>query len=298
MNSSRNQILLYAVVCGNDGPGPSLDQFSAGHPVERRLNRIERVVAAYRGTIEQRFENAVLVSFPSADAAFLGACEMQHRCAVLPQLSGHPFLLRIGIHQGNLHQRAQDKAIDNGEIAKQMAVLDEAIFVSDSLATSLNPELRQMTRPISLTTATGQPVHQVDWRREIPMSAHHMESSLPSEGFSQPLSRGPCLQLQFGIKRIILNADNPMLTVGRDPQSDLVMADDRISRQHCRIERTATEIFLIDESTNGTCVMTEDGREYFVRKKRFPLKGRGLLFFGRTVNGERRGGVRFEAVHV
>ena len=74
--------------------------------MERRLNRLERVAAAYRGRIDLRFGNGLLTTFDTADAAVLGAREMQHRCAVLPQASRPRLALRIGIHQGLIRQRS------------------------------------------------------------------------------------------------------------------------------------------------------------------------------------------------
>lgn len=72
------------------------DDAQAGYPMERRLNRMERVAASFRGRIDARFNNGMLMTFDSADAALLGACEMQHRCAGLPQVAGQRLALRIG----------------------------------------------------------------------------------------------------------------------------------------------------------------------------------------------------------
>ena len=150
-----------------------------------------------------------------------------------------------------------------------------------------------MLRQDNLAKAHDKTIYQVDWQREIPMSAQSAESVFPSE-IMHSISGGPSIRLQYGLKSISLSTEMPTINIGRDPQNDIAMADDRISRQHCRIERQGSDIVLTDDSTNGTCVVTEDGREYFVRKNHMILKGKGLLFFGRTGNGDRRGSVRFE----
>ena len=293
MNSNRSQIFLYASISGSTPPTTGLDKFSAGHPVERRLNRIERVVAAYRGKIEDRQENAIQVSFSSADAALLGGCEMLHRCAVLPQLSGQPLALRIGIHQSILHQRARDGADNSREVTALLAALDDTILISENLASSLHAELRKLTRPTSLATI-DLPVLQVDWRREIPAAAYGGESLWLSDQFPQRKGSGRIFLLRYGLKTLEISTENPSITVGRDPQCDLVMVDDKVSRHHCRIERQEKGVVLIDNSTNGTCIMTDDGAEFLVKKDSFTLRNKGLLFFGRVSNGDRRGGVRFE----
>jgi len=106
---------------------------------------------------------------------------------------------------------------------------------------------------------------------------------------------GCYLVLHLGLKTLELTQDNPEATVGRDPLSDLVLVDDYVSRNHCRIERRFDCIVLTDSSTNGTCVVPDGGVELLVKNDSVVLRGKGLLFFGRLCNGERRGGVSYEA---
>lgn len=102
MPISNIKFFLHARVVRNAPDGQEFDDAQAGHPIERRLNRIERVAAASHGQIDLRFSDGMLILFDSANEAVLSACEMQHRCAVLPQVSRQKLTLRIGIHQGVL----------------------------------------------------------------------------------------------------------------------------------------------------------------------------------------------------
>jgi hypothetical protein len=133
----------------------------------------------------------------------------------------------------------------------------------------------------------------VDWRREIPTSAYGSESAWPA-GLPPTRSAGRRTVFRYGIKTLEIKRDTPVITVGRDPQNDLVLADDRISRNHGRIEFRERETVLIDRSTNGTSILSDDGTELMVRQDACVLRGKGLIFFGRPSNGDRRGGVRFE----
>jgi hypothetical protein len=54
-------------------------------------------------------------------------------------------------------------------------------------------------------------------------------------------------------------------------------------------------IVLTDASVNGTSVLPDEGSEKLIKDDSTVLKGKGLLFFGRPFNGERRGGIRYEA---
>jgi len=291
MNPARSTFQLYAELVADASASSEFDDIKAGRPIERRLNRMERVVTAYRGEISERQNNSLRVSFHSADAALLGACEMQHRCAVLPQLSGHRLALRIGIDQSIARQRAKDNTEATRNIADQLASLDDIIVASDAVITSLNPELHKLTRPLTDTTIKIN-VHTVDWRREIPTAAFGTESLYSA---SQPSRQpGTLLVLHHGLKTLEYSRKLSVATIGRDPQNDLVLIDDRISRNHCRIECRSNGITLTDLSTNGTSILSEGGEETVVRNASVNLKGKGLLFFGRTFNGERRGGIRYE----
>jgi len=292
MNKARSKFLVHSELLVTGPASANFDDAKAGFPVARRMNRIERVVATYRGQIDQLFTNGVLISFDTADAAVLGAREMLHRCAGLPQISGHRLALRIGIQQCLVRQRSKDENDNSPEIASLLAFVDDGIVASDYVVTALNPDLRVLTTPLA-NSPVELAVHKVDWQCEIPSSAYGGESFWPS--IQGPRPNGPYLILHQGMKTIELTEKYPVATVGRNPSNDLVLMNIHVSRQHCRIERQSDCIILTDSSTNGTCIMTDEGVEFLVRQDSFYLKGKGLLFFGRLCNGERRGGVRFEA---
>jgi hypothetical protein len=292
MSSSRSKYRLHAEVVVTGAVSAGFDDAMAGHPLERRLNRMERVAAIYLGQIDKRLSNGLQMAFDRADAALLGACEMQQRCSVLPQVAGHRLALRIGIHQGLVRQRSKDGVDNVREIAAQLAVADDGIVASDAVIAAINPELLKFTQPVGEISA-GIAAYQIDWRREIPSSTFDSESVWPVSRPPQPI--GPHLVLHYDQKTLEISKDKPAITVGRESANDLVVAGDRVSRNHCRIEKQEACIVLTDTSTNGTSVAPEEGVELLLKKGSVILRGKGMLFFGRAFGGERRGGVRYEA---
>lgn len=281
MTQSRNKFLLSAQVAGAEPEDQTIDGAQAGHLIERRLNRVERVVSTYHGQIESRSSKGRLLVFESANSAALAACEMQHRCAALPQLTRQPLALRIGVHQGLIRQRQQDSGNDS-EITHQLARLDDAILFSREIVGNLAEELRRFVH--TLEQPSGTDVFSLDWR-EIPSGAYGGESFRPAT---------PYVQLHYGMKMLEVSPQNPVVTIGRDATSHMVLADIHASRHHCRIEYSAEGILLIDSSTNGTLIIDQEKQEFLVKNDRAPLKDSGMLFFGRPFKGERRGGIRFE----
>ena len=290
MNTPRSIYPVHAKIEHIGSASPLVDDESAGYPLARRLHRVERVAAAYRGRIDKSFEHGRLMIFESADAALLGAREMQQRCSGLPQTPGHGLALRIGIDLGALRQRAQDEDDGAREIAVTLAVIDNGIVASSAVVAELNPDLRRLAG--ALDNTTNEPsAYVIDWHCEIPSTAYGGEAQWSISASAN----GRYLILRQGLKTLELTQDYPRLTIGRAPCNDLVVSDIFASRKHCRIERQADRIVLTDWSTNGTCIVQEQGEQQLVKNGSITLEGKGQLFFGRLCNGERRGGVRFEA---
>jgi predicted component of type VI protein secretion system len=56
-----------------------------------------------------------------------------------------------------------------------------------------------------------------------------------------------------------------------------------ISRLHARVEISRDRFLLVDQSTNGSFVVTRQGDEQFVRRDSIPLHGEGVIGLGRIV---------------
>ena len=261
--------------------------------MERSLNRMERIASVYLGHVHARLVNGVQISFETAEGAVLAACEMQHRCAALPQVSGSRVFLNIGIHEGIALRRAKEDPGGAVEIAALLAEVSDGIVVSGGVVAALKPELRAFAQPYK-GLYPEIAAHTIDWRREIPTAAYG-GASVSSGGIGTSMA-GACLALRHNLKILELTRDKPVLTVGRDPRNDLVLAGSHVSRNHCRIELQGERIVLTDTSSNGSFVTQEGGKEQRVVNASVTLVGKGIVFFGRESRGERRGGARYEVL--
>jgi hypothetical protein len=292
VNTTHSTYHLHAELLATGATSAEYDDTKAGHPLERRLNRMERVAAIYLGLVDKRSSNGLRIVFKTADAALLGACEMQHRCDVLPQVTGHRLALRIGIHRMFAGQQSTDDASTTWQIASQLAMSDDSVVASEAVVSDLSPELRQRTSPFD-DFPVDMPAFKIDWRCEMPTTVYGVESVWPASHSLQPVT--PYVVLRSDSRTLELTPDKTAATIGREPKSDLPVEGERVSRNHCRIEKRLDCIVLTDLSTNGTSVAPDEGDEILVKNSSVVLKGKGMLFFGRAFNGERRGGVSYEA---
>jgi len=71
-----------------------------------------------------------------------------------------------------------------------------------------------------------------------------------------------------------------VLTIGRSDQNNLVVPEAGVSRIHARIEYRRGQFVLIEQSTNGTRVKRDDGKQVFLHRDQTPLEGSGVISLG------------------
>ncbi len=95
------------------------------------------------------------------------------------------------------------------------------------------------------------------------------------------------MQLVFQDTEIALLANTPSLTLGRDMACSIIIDGTLVSRQHALIEYRRGKFLLSDTSTNGTYIITDDGRSIYLRREEFPLWGEGKISLGKTIVDEK-----------
>jgi adenylate cyclase len=76
------------------------------------------------------------------------------------------------------------------------------------------------------------------------------------------------------------------VTLGSEPTANLTVRGDFASRVHARIEYRNQFYVLVDCSTNGTFIQTEDEQVTFVRRGESRLWGNGWIALGEPLTPE------------
>ena len=291
MNIARKKYQMHAELLETGTTSTEPGAVDHTQTIERGLHRIERISAVYLGQIAKRLESGLQITFDTAEAAVLSACEMQRRCAALREVTHDPLALRVGIHQGILLERAKDPADSTIEIASLLAITDDGIVISGAVVASLKPELKKLVHPIN-DFPPEVSAHTVDWRGELPHASYWDNSEWPSDRDNE--HDRPYLLLQHNLSTLKIGHERPIVTVGRSPLNGLVLGNNLVSRNHCRFERSIDCITVTDTSSNGTFITPEKGKEVRILKASMILSEKGMIFFGRECGGDRRGGVKYE----
>lgn len=77
------------------------------------------------------------------------------------------------------------------------------------------------------------------------------------------------------------------LTLGSAQNNQVCFNGEYVSRHHARVECQRNSFYLIDESSNGTFVQTEDEQVHYVHRDRLRLWGRGWIALGEPLHARR-----------
>lgn len=281
--TSQNAYLVHGAVHEISGQSAELDAALLSKLFRRRLKRLERVLAAHGGLIIRQMPQSLLASFESAEAALFGSCEMQRRCAVIPQIADTQIALKIGIHLASAGRLSTD-SVDPAEAtaSKLSSLLDDAsIIISESVAQALPGNLREKTVPVD-NEGSEILAYAIDWN-SLPMLR-----MIPTESTAMPAAGAACgtqrsgITIRQGARILHFGTERSVLTIGRDPASDIAISCPKASRQHCRIIYSLGNYVLVDLSTNGTYITTNNSPETLFRKEMAPLTGSGRIGFGQS----------------
>ena len=121
-------------------------------------------------------------------------------------------------------------------------------------------------------------------------------SMLPSIELDKRLGRRKMrrVRVRYRGREFVLDDAKKELTMGRAEENDIVIKGTLISRLHAKIEWSRDKFVLVDQSTNGTFVTSDEGKEAFVRRDSVILQGRGLIGLGKLPEPNAVDAIRYQ----
>lgn len=237
--------------------------------IDRTLETARTSAIEGGGQCVKRSGDELLLLFEHGDAACRALMAVQ-RAASLD--------LRMGVHAGALIEKRGDAFGDTVNIAARLTAIARAreIVVSEAVRGDLAPVLRKNCRPFEQVrlrgTARTISIFHLCWEEA---AATRLNSAVVATS-----SERQRLLLQTREGPVALGREQE-LTIGRDPQCDVVIDDERVSRFHATIEWRRGMVMLRDHSTNGSFVwLADETRAHFLRREALPIRGAGQLSFG------------------
>lgn len=284
-NENASLAILFADVSGSTRLYETLGDKEAWVRIERCLSILSAVTRKHHGDIVKTIGDEIMCAFPDAGSAFRAARAMQMEMA-MQFISGKlPLNIHIGMHYGPAIRDEGDVFGDAVNIAARLTKIAKPgqIMTSQQTADTLPAELRADMRPLGNAALKGKR-EEIDICEIIWQEAGDL-TLMPGTVFRTAPYAG-CLVLRHGGMSLVIDENKSAAVLGRDKSNDLVVNTPLASRQHAQIECRGGKFILIDQSTNGTYVYTEDGRKTFVHREEFPLSGTGSISLGLDAEGD------------
>jgi adenylate cyclase len=263
------------------------------------LARISVVIDAMRGVIEEtggEFIHSkgddVLCFYRDAGAAFDAA----QRLLALP---GNGVEIHIGLNYGPVIRARDDIFGDAVNIAARLASRanpGEAL-IGDTVACRLEPASRAALRLLGQMNLKGATapmmIHKLSGADAGTETRFVTARSAPLPG-NGPRA-GVYVELRhMGMVRIC--RDGESVSIGRAPDSDLVIDRQWISRNHAVISNHDGKPRLVERSSSGTYLAMGGEREVFIRREEVMLVGEGRISPGMPGDEEGAEVIAFELV--
>jgi hypothetical protein len=244
----RNYVVVFADVAGSTRLYEQAGDEAAKALIVDLQSEIAGTVARTGGFIQEIVGDEVLSLFEDVNTAVSCTFAVQEATDLFSLQRGTSLSVRIGLHYG-------------ATIVEQGDRLREAARRFDRV------KVKGKQEPIVVHDLLWQPASVTEIRT----------TALPADA---PLS-GLTLRYEDQCRR--LEPGLGELSVGRAPDNDLVVMSGSVSRKHATVDFGRDRFILLDRSTNGTYVETQDGEIVFLRREAFPLWGRGRIALGAPV---------------
>lgn len=279
----ENQTLtvLFADITESSRLYQQLGDTAARNAITACLASLVDLLPRFEGRLVKTLGDAIMCAFPTAASAVNAAMEMQ--AMVTNQESGGlPIRLHIGLHEGSVVVEDGDIFGDTVNAAAFLAnaAMAEQILLSavseKNLPLTLKPLVRPLFRAVLKGTTSESAIFHVHWRSDN-LGTTNVNLQVPR---LLPGDAGSLVVL-LGDTRRRIDRWHPLLSIGRDPASDLAVPDEFASRRHCSIRLVRFQFYLVDHSVNGTYVIFASGDEVHLLRNEVLLEGSGEIRLGR-----------------
>lgn len=282
--SDRQQSLaiVFADIVGAAELRESLDDEGAQRAIEQTLGYLSEAVRRNHGETIKYIGDELMCRFDTPDDAFLAAREMQESSG----LKIHPDLrVKVGMHYGPVIFQSGDLFGDVVNVAARMAgiAMAEQIIATQEFVQRLSPQKRECAEVFDRASVKGKAsvieIYLIMWESEEEIT------TIGGQLFHQRVDQRHTMMVSVD-EEVYLVRSGSTFIVGRSSQCDLTLPATLASREHARIECRRDRFILIDQSTNGTYVRTEDGNVVYLRREELLLWGQGVISLGSPFDDE------------
>ncbi|MCA8967483.1 MAG: adenylate/guanylate cyclase domain-containing protein [Gammaproteobacteria bacterium] len=280
--TARGLAVLSADIAGSTALYDTLGDNAARDIVAGCLDALRHYCVEHGGHVVAEIGDQIVAQFMDATEAAAVASEIhvhlheQHaeRDDVRPRM-------RVGLHFGTVPQGGDPLGCETHKIADWACrnAKPEQTLATRALIDQLPRIFRAVSRYVDDETWNFVSIEHVELYEVI----WDVESITAYAGEKPGRDDGGYSRVVFshGDASITVDAERPVVSIGRAPHNDLVIRKDLISRQHLSAQFSRGRCTVTDNSTNGSLVVLDDGTRFDLKRDSLRLSGSGVIIPGK-----------------
>lgn len=283
---SQHQAIMFADVSGSSALYKQAGNAQAKAIIDEAVQFMTALTIVHEGTLVKTIGDEIMARFDESTHACEAAIAIQQRAIKEPRLKD--LGIRIGIAYGETLITPNDVFGDTVNDAACVAHIARAnqIVITQSIVDALECSLRNDCQMFDQINIKGESektlIYRLEWEHSRKDNrATTVISTLEVTRFIDQFQ----LELIINGRPITLLPEQTPFFIGRDPHKvQLLIENELASREHCHIDFRRGKYVLVDHSTNGTYVYTDEQTPIYLRREELPLQGKGFIGLGQTTN--------------
>lgn len=286
-STQKLQTILFADIANSTRLYDDLGDEQARELIALCLDLLIACTKNMKGIVVKTIGDEVMSRFGFPDQAVSAAVLMQEDVEANKNLAEHHIQMRIGLHHGPVIQEEDDIFGDAVNVASRMVGQAKAgQIITDALTLeALGPRHKSCARLVDQTRVKGkkEPIelYELSWGHPEELT---MITTFTGKFMGPGAGSDAAMLLDFQERQFMVNHEHPVITMGRDTTNGIIINDPKVSRLHARIELRKDKFVLIDQSTNGTYLLRDDGEMALLRRDEIPLPAEGLIGMGENAS--------------
>lgn len=277
-----NCAVMFSDIVGSTALYDKFGDDKAKAIIENCIDLMADITQRHKGTVIKTIGDEIMCRFPTAEDGVNACCSIQEAVSILTGPDGSPMAVRIGIHAGEAILDDSDVFGDAVNVSARMAGIAKArqIITTEETFNQLSEDLQDMGREFDITSVKGKQeqitIYDIVWDEE---------DDVTRMSFTPSHSKGDVeiLMTYSGESKKFTKDDMPVV-IGRGAKADITIDASLASRSHATLSYNRGKFVLTDQSTNGTFIKLNDGKEVYLRREELPLSSSGAISLGEKVD--------------
>lgn len=274
--------ILFADITGSTRLFDTLGDAKAKQIVSQAVLFMKQAVEHYQGRVIKTIGDEVMAELPGPEQGALAASTMQLSLSEHNASTGKTTQIRVGFHCGDVIREDGDVFGDAVNVAARMVgqCRPGQILTTQETAAMMPTAVSNTMRSLGTRMLKGKgvdmEVYEILWQKD--------RSNLTVVSRSSPSISGeysPILYLVYQKNEMTIQDTDTPFVLGRDPESNLMVDDDCVSRVHVEIEYRQGQYNLTDHSTNGTWIYLGHHENLFIHQESMHLHSSGTISLGK-----------------